>query len=228
MTHRSRQHELAFKSRGGPRPGAGRKRSGTRVRVAHDRRPEHDSAHPIHLTVRLRDGLPNLRRDATRIVVTRAFAAGRERFGFRLTEFSMQSNHIHLIAEASDRSALSRGMQGLLVRISRAVNRLWRRRGPVFADRFHSRALETPREVRNALVYVLQNARHHGLRLLGFDPYSSGAWFDGWSTNLAVAPGSPAVRARTWLLREGWRRHGLIGIREAPRSRDFPGGGAMP
>jgi hypothetical protein len=161
-------------------------------------------------------------------VVTRAFAAGRERFGFRLTEFSMQSNHIHLIAEASDRSALSRGMQGLLVRISRAVNRLWRRRGPVFADRFHSRALETPREVRNALVYVLQNARHHGLRLLGFDPYSSGAWFDGWSTNLAVAPGSPAVRARTWLLREGWRRHGLIGIREAPRSRDFPERGAMP
>jgi len=29
--------------------------------------------------------------------------------------------------------------------------------------------LKTPREVRNALVYVLQNARKHGARILGID-----------------------------------------------------------
>jgi len=187
------------------------------VRVAHDRRPEHDSAHPIHLTVRLRDGLPNLRRDATRIVVTRAFAAGRERFGFRLTEFSMQSNHVHLIAEANDHVGLSRGMQGLLVRVARALNRLWRRRGPVFADRYHARHLRSPREVRAALVYVLLNARHHGLRSSGVDLYSSGRWFDGWSRKAVFASRSAVAAARTWLLRIGWRRHGLIGLGEMPR-----------
>ena len=166
--------------------------------------------------MRLRDGLPSLRRDVTRIAITRGFAAGRERFGFRLNQFSLQSNHIHLIAEADDRRALSRGMQGLLIRISRTVNRLWRRRGSVFTDRFHARALRPPREVRSTLLYVLQNAKHHGLRLAGFDPYSSGPWFDGWKAKIAVAPGNPGAMAWTWLLREGWRRHGLIGLAESP------------
>jgi REP element-mobilizing transposase RayT len=72
--------------------------------------------------VRLREGLPTLRRKETRDAVARAFAAGRDRFGFRLTQFSLQSNHLHLIAEACDRQALSLGMQGLLVRVARALN----------------------------------------------------------------------------------------------------------
>jgi REP element-mobilizing transposase RayT len=167
---------------------------------------------------------PSLRRELARGAITSVFRAGRDRFGFRLTEHSLQSNHIHLIAEADDRSALSRGMQGLLVRIARALNRLWKRRGSVFADRFHVRALRTPREVRAALVYVLQNARRHGLRLLGIDPYSSGPWFEGWKQRGGGARGHsavrepPGVRAKTWLLLEGWRRHGPIGIEECPRA----------
>jgi len=72
------------------------------------------------------------------------------------------------------------GMRALLVRIARALNRLWNRSGSIFADRFHERALRTPSEVRNSLVYVLQNARKHGIAAGGPDPYSSGPWFDGW------------------------------------------------
>jgi REP element-mobilizing transposase RayT len=166
--------------------------------------------------VRLRDGLPSLRRDAARVAVERAIRAGAERFGFRLAQYSMQTNHVHLIAEAEDRSELSRGMKGLLVRVARALNRLWSRMGRVFADRYHARQLRTPREVRNALVYVLHNARHHGLRVLGVDLYSSGRWFDGWSRKLLFASRGPAATARSWLLRIGWRIHGLIGIEEMP------------
>jgi hypothetical protein len=121
-----------------------------------------------------------------------------------------------VIAEANDRRALSRGMQGLLVRVSRALNRLWRRRGSVFADRYHARSLRTPREVRAALVYVLHNAKHHGLRFPGIDPCSSGQWFDGWTEKIATSVAAPLAKARTWLLREGWRRHGLISFAEAP------------
>jgi hypothetical protein len=149
-------------------------------------------------------------------VISQVFAAGRDRFGFRLNQFSIQSNHLHLIAEADGSRALSRGMQGLLVRTARALNRLWKRRGSVFSDRFHARALRTPREVRSALLYVLHNARHHGLGLLGIDPYSSGLWFDGWRSAIVRIPGNPECRATTWLLREGWRRHGLIAIAECP------------
>jgi hypothetical protein len=147
----------------------------------------------------------------------RAFGEGRDRFGLRLNHFSIQSNHIHLIVEADDRLALTRGIKGMAVRVARLLNGLWKRRGSVFSDRFHARPLSTPREVRSALVYVLHNARHHGLRMLGVDPCSSGPWFDGWRQGVVLANGGPGAPARTWLLRHGWRRRGLIGIEESPR-----------
>jgi putative transposase len=186
--------------------------------VPHCEREELSARHPVHVTVRLRAGLPSLRRDAARAAIERSFRAAQERVGFRLAEYSLQTNHVHLIAEASDKNALSRGMQGLLVRVARALNRLWAREGSVFSDRYHARQLRTPREVRTALVCVIQNARHHGLRILGIDPFSSGRWFDGWNRKLTLALGSPGARAMTWLLRVGWRRHGLIGVDETPRA----------
>lgn len=220
MKRRSRrriqQHELTFRSWGGARRGAGRKRTSAHARIPHVERPDHDARIPLHVTLRLRDGLPSLRRNWIHAGILGALDGGRDRLGLRLNHFSIQSNHVHLILEAEDRRALSRGMKGIAVRMARALNRLWRRRGSVFSDRFHARALRTPSEVRSALVYVLQNARHHGLRLLGVDPFSSGRWFDGWRQGRILAPGTPCVSARTWLLHEGWRRHGLIGIEENP------------
>jgi hypothetical protein len=101
------------------------------------------------------------------------------------------------------------------------LNRCWKRHGTVFDDRYHSRALKTPREVKNVLVYVLHNAHHHGLELPdGLDPFSSAAEFDGWSTQPSVErrePRAPLARAATWLLREGWMRHGLLELTELPR-----------
>ena len=90
---------------------------------------------------------------------------------------------IHLIVEASDRVALSRGVQGLCIRLARAVNRACGRRGSVFADRYHARALKTPRAVRFALRYVLLNAHKHGSGApAGFvDGCSSAPWFDGFA-----------------------------------------------
>jgi hypothetical protein len=158
-----------------------------------------------------------LRQTEARAVIERALGRGAQRFGWRLVHYSIQTTHLHFIAEARDRRALSRGMQGLSVRLARALNTLWHRIGAVFADRYHARALRTPREVRCALLYVLQNARHHGLRVEGCDPCSSGAWFDGWAGTVVDFARTPlVVAASTWLLRVGWRRHGLIGLREAP------------
>jgi hypothetical protein len=84
--------------------------------------------------------------------------------------------------------------------------------------------LRTPREVRNAVAYVLLNARRHlvkrGLalpRVVRIDPASSGRWFTGWRCLLPAAPDPPAVSApRTWLLSVGWRRVGLIDRAEVP------------
>jgi REP element-mobilizing transposase RayT len=211
------EREFAFLRWGGKREGAGRKRASERPSVAHGPRPELAARYPVHVTLPIVRGVPSLRVRRTYRALEDALRAGRERFGLRLVQFSAQSNHVHMLVEAEGRASLSRGMQGLAVRVARALNRAWARTGTVFADRYHAHVLRTPREVRNALAYVLENARKHGVRLIeALDPFSSGAWFDGWSDRSAVCGDSdaPVARARTWLLRIGWRLHGEI--RAAP------------
>src|SRR6185436_20350779 len=119
----------------------------------------HSRHHPLHVTLRVRRGVPSLREHSLFVVVRKALAAAKHQFGFSLVHFSVQRDHLHLIAEAEDRSALSRGVQGLSIRIARAVNRQLDRTGRLFADRYHARALTTPRAVKFALRYVLLNAR---------------------------------------------------------------------
>jgi hypothetical protein len=113
---------------------------------------------------------------------------------------------VHLIVEAADTRAIGRGVRGLLIRVARAANRVWSRRGAVIGDRYHHRRLSSLQEVRNAIAYVLNNARKH-LELFApreIDPASSGRWFWGRALDApAVAP------PRYWLLR-AWSRVGAI------------------
>ena len=137
---------------------------------------------------------------------------------FRLLHFSVQADHVHLLVEADGHIPLQRGIQGLAIRVAKAINRMLGRRGKVWAGRYHARALPTPREVRHALVYVLQNFRKHLKRIRGLDPRSSALWFTGWRTSIVRPSGRPPVSApMTWLAAVGWRRHGLVGVDEAPR-----------
>jgi REP element-mobilizing transposase RayT len=191
---KAKQQAFAFTStgRGGARKGAGRKPKGARAGIPHRSRAAHVRSDPVQTTTRLKSGLPSLRHAREFAVVRRAIAAASAQPEFRVVHHSIQTNHLHLIVEAEDRGALSMGMRALLVRIARGLNRLWGRRGSIFADRFHARALRTPAEVRNSLVYVLQNARKHGIATGGPDPYSSGPWFDGWRE----LPGLPEALER--------------------------------
>jgi len=166
--------------------------------------------------MRARSGLPSFRADKLVFKAMRAALAEGHKAAFRVVHFSVQSNHLHLIVEASDKNALSRGMQGLTVRMARAVNRTLGGKGGVFADRYHAHELRTPRETRAALLYVLQNWAKHG-RGGNYDPLSSAIWFDGWSIPPRAEPSPPIVAApRTWLVTVGWRRHGLLKMGERP------------
>jgi putative transposase len=218
MRPQSRQLELPSPPAwGGRRAGAGRKPAPGRRRVSHCRRAAHDRRSPVHVTLRACDTLPSLRRDDV-------FAAARVALGktskkrFRLLHYSVQRDHIHLLVEGDGVGELRRGIQGLAIRVAKAINRRLGRRGTVWSDRYHARALRTPREVRHALVYVLQNWMKHFTGVRGLDPRSSAAWFTGWRTSSLPPTGRPPVaRARTWLASVGWRRHGLVGVEEAPR-----------
>ncbi len=115
-----------------------------------------------------------------------------------------------------------------MIAATRHINAALGRQGTVFATRYHAVQLRTPRQVRNALAYVLNNWRRHGEDRKGLaqqrahvDPYSSGVLFDGWLEEPRFTmPGRyeplPVSGARSWLMTVGWRRHPLIGLREVP------------
>lgn len=189
-------------------------------------RPELYARHPIHVTLRLLPGAAGLRRRTIYREIRAVMRHLGAREDSRICHYSIQGNHLHLICEAADRVALSRGIQVFCSMVARRVNRVRGCKGRVFADRYHARALATPTEVRNALCYVLNNWRHHRSdQPWPTDPFSSGALFDGWSDATAedqppwLDPDEPIpnTRPRWWLLREGWRRGGgPISTREVP------------
>jgi REP element-mobilizing transposase RayT len=217
---RARQGELFARAWGGPRLGSGPKRRAPREQVKHRARERFRGARPVHVTLHRMAGLPSLRETAAYRALVAALGAGSERFGLRLVHWSALGNHLHLMVEARDQAALSRGMQGLGVRIARALNRLWRRKGKVFSDRYHAHVLNYPKEVRTALAYVLHNARKHKAIAAGLDAFSSAAWFDGWlggAPNVRTAVERPRwlLEARSWLLARGWRLGGLLAVEDS-------------
>jgi REP element-mobilizing transposase RayT len=164
-------------------------------------------------------GVPSLRHQTLYEVVRKCLERASRRGGFRICHYSILDDHAHLIVEAPHRSALSRGVQGLTIRLAKALNRHLGRRGKVFADRFHSRPLRTPTQTRRALNYVLNNCHKHihptdyghAYHRRWVDPCSSALAFDGWSCepHCPDARPPPVDPPRTWLLRTGWRRSKL-------------------
>lgn len=220
----NRQLGLTFRSWGGRRPGAGRPRKPDSG-ASHRQRPRLASRHPVHVSLSVHQDLPSLRSPKLYRLVEACLGAAKERFGFRLVHFAVQKHHLHLIVEAKDAEALARGLKGLCVRIARRLNVALSRQGRVFADRYFARALTTPREVWAAVRYVILNSRRHGAQRHQswgrdwIDPCSSGPWFDGWrDLRPQLPPGKPPPVAppHTWMLRQGWRRHGLLALDEVP------------
>ena len=211
------------KTWGGPRINSGRK-AGYRPKVRHRTRPGHHASCPVHVTMRRAKGLPSFRVDRLHRLIREAIRATR-REGFRIVQYSVQADHLHLLIEADDPVTLTNGMRSFAVRVAMRVNRrvLGRKRGRVWGDRYHRRELTSPSAVRTTLVYVLNNHIKHGECDVGLvDPCSSAPWFDGWQHRREPPPtrASPAQAPSTWLLEKGWSTVGLgpLNIGEVPRA----------
>ena len=223
--------------RGGKRRGAGRKPLGTRAGAPHTERPEIKPNQALHVVLRVMPAVGSLRRREMYRAMREATIVAAVRERIRIVQISLQRTHVHLLAEAENKEALARGMQGFQISAARNINTVLgdgkyrRRRGPVFVDRYHLVVITSPTQARRALSYVMCNWRKHGEDQQGVartwlvDPYSSGILFPDWQEleGRAFMWPMPATydplvvrRPRSWLLREGWKLCGSISARDVP------------
>jgi hypothetical protein len=155
-------------------------------------------------------------------------------------QISNQRTHVHMLVEAKDKLAIARGMQGFQVSAARNINTVLgidkyrRRRGPVFADRYHVEVITSPTRAHRALSYVINNWRKHREDQQGLattwlvDPFSSGISFSDWKElkdKIWMWPiretYEPLIvrRPESWLLREGWKLCGSISAHDVPSKR---------
>jgi REP element-mobilizing transposase RayT len=225
--------------RGGRRRGAGRKPKGARAGERHEARPVFKPYHPLHVVMRVMPEAGSLRRRKLYRALRDATITAALRERFRIVHISLQRTHVHMIVEADHKAALSRGMQGFLISAARNINTALgddtrRRRGKVFADRYHAEVITTPTRARHTIGYVLSNWRRHREDQQGLastwlvDPFSSGISFPDWAELQDKAlmwpireTYDPLVvrRPRSWLLAEGWKLSGSISARDVPSKR---------
>lgn len=230
------QQTFEFKTWGGKRKGAGRPPKGRRSSEPHKARLRFSRPTPVHVTLRVMAPIPTLRRPDAYHAIRHSMYTLIERDDFRIVHLSIERDHLHLLVEADDHAALWNGIRAFETSAAQRLNRAislatgTRRRGRVFADRYHARLITSPSQARNAISYLLNNWRRHGqdrgmeTMFWDVDCYSSGPSFDGWaelddSPFLIPTPDYPRLsvcRPKTWLLKTGWRQAGPISFRDIP------------
>ncbi|MBA3405643.1 MAG: transposase [Gemmatimonadaceae bacterium] len=206
--------------RGGSRVGSGRKRApANRCDPRHDKRPTLDERVPVHAMLRTVDTVPRLRQRRIYRAIRRVLQRCLGRADFRVIHVSIQRDHLHLIVEAQNQLALTRGMQRLTIIAARAINAAVGRRGKVFKFRYKAKQITTHRYANNVLAYVLNNWRRHREDVrstAALDAYSSGPSFTGWTkqrrrwTSAETWEPLPVSPPRTSLLRVEWQWFGLL------------------
>ena len=212
--------------RGGKRAGAGRKPNGLRAGAPHDKRPPLKRNEPVHVTLRVTADITMLRTRHVYHAVRWAMVAVFPRTDFRIVHLSIQGDHVHLLVEADDRERFANGLRSFESVSARYINQAIGKRtgghrtGKVFADRYHERIINAPRDARFALRYVLSNWRKHGEDRRApatrrIDPYSSAISFPGWAElgDVMWKPPDgyeplPVWLPKSWLLSVGWQKAG--------------------
>lgn len=135
---------------GGRRPGAGRKPKGKHARVSHKARPQFSGRTALLVVLRFEARI-DLGARRVREAIQAALEEGRGRLGFHLVEARLRGSQLLLLAEAEGTRGLSRGIQGLSVRIARSINRELAKDGPLFADHFEAKLLRSQKDLEAAL-----------------------------------------------------------------------------
>jgi putative transposase len=199
---RRRHFQQELFRRGGKRRGAGRKPNGPRACERHEARPDFKPYHPLHVVMRIAPAVGSLRRRKMYKAVREATITAALRERFRIVHVSLQRTHVHMLVEAEHKKALSRGMQGFQISVGRNINTALgdggrRRRGKVFADRYHVEVITSPTQARHALNYVLSNWRSTTRTAKAWR--ARGSW-------ILSPPGSCSPTGRSWRTKPGCGR----------------------
>lgn len=155
---------------GGRRAGAGAKPKKKIRGGVHSGRPPFTAKQPLYVALVADEGLPSMRARKSLIAAHVSLARQSGRFGFRIVHYHIEKNHLHMVVEAKDRESLGRGMKGLGIRLAKALNRAWGRKGAVFSERYLSQVLSSASEVDAVLDGLAERKRRDGVQC------SSEAW----------------------------------------------------
>src|ERR1041384_4081876 len=182
---RTRHVQQELFRNGGKRKGAGRKPKGPRAGAPHQMRPQIRPNMALHIVLRVVSAVGSLRRREMYKAIREATMTAAMRERIRIVQISLQRTHVHMMVEAKSKGALARGLQGFQISAARNINTVLgdgkcrRRRGQVFADRYHLEVITSPTRARHALSYIVNNWRKHGEDRRGLartwlvDPFSS-------------------------------------------------------
>jgi REP element-mobilizing transposase RayT len=199
---------------------------------ARERRVAFRRSRVVHLTLRLREGLPNLRTRKGAQIVKRAILGAQSR-GLRVIHFSILSNHIHLICEALSLSVLMNSMKSLTSRMGIHLRRLIKEQKHhsnrlevldkeglgLFRGRYNLQAIQNPAQMKQTLAYVLLNPAKHFKKAPYLDAFTSAAIFEDWqkligrelNLNSSLATLKKNLKEflappQLWLTQAGWAK----------------------
>ena len=138
--------------------------------IRHTKREEITRPMPTHLTIKLITA--HIQNKFILKALRHAILRARIQ-GLRIVHYSLEHNHVHIYAEATDNLTLAKGMKALGVSLVKKMNNYLKHKGSCYKTRYHLRILRSATEVKNVLCYILKNGIKHKRTKFIIDPYNS-------------------------------------------------------
>jgi putative transposase len=87
----------------------------------------------------------------------------RKRFGLRVLNYIVTSNHVHVLVHDQGKGEIARSMQLVAGRTAQEYNRRKKRNGAFWEDRYHATAVDTESHLARCMVYIDLNMVRAGV-----------------------------------------------------------------
>lgn len=116
-----------------------------------------------HVTAKINRGEFILESKAFKALFMEVMLRAKEKYKFRIKNFCLMGNHIHLLIEPLENENLSRIMQWILSVFARNHNILTGVKGHVWYDRFHSVIINSMKQMLKVFMYITYNPVKAGI-----------------------------------------------------------------